>query len=287
MKILPVICFALTIFMSACNENALQKEDKVQAPEEDTSAPIFADLSKVTDIKKLLCQDWENKEDAEDAAASGGGGSMEMPYRGLSLFEDGSVTESPRDRMRFGKWKFDAEKKLVDVEFNDPTNKHFKIGAIGPKQLILLNLADKTKTEYKADGLSQLSSTNDPFHHTNNQWRIKPSHAESDSAIKFRVKQVLDFYAKFLKDNAARGGNIISFVGLPTCFKWYKGGISITNKNKLESSWINCFYNKEDAIKGQQMLEKIISKKYKWNKEEYNWVKQSADVLQQMKDTLR
>jgi hypothetical protein len=55
----------------------------------------------------------------------------------------------------------------------------------------------------------------------------------------------------------------------------------------VEAKWLNCFYNKEQALKAHAMLEKIISKKYKWKKEERNWVKQSADVVMQMYDRLK
>jgi hypothetical protein len=125
-----------------------------------------------------------------------------------------------------------------------------------------------------------------PFHPENNLWRVKPARAEPDSALKLRTKRAVDFYAKFFADNAARNGNVISFVGLPSCFKWYRGGISVMGQEKLEEKWIGCFYNKQQAIEAQQLLEGIISKKYKWKKQEANWVKQSADVLRQMRDTL-
>ena len=95
------------------------------------------------------------------------------------------------------------------------------------------------------------------------------------------------FYAKFLNDNAQRGDNTISFVGLPACFKWYRGGVSVVGKDKLEERWINCFYNKAQALKAHAMLENIISQKYNWNKAETNWVKQSADVMMQMYDKFK
>lgn len=115
-----------------------------------------------------------------------------------------------------------------------------------------------------------------PFHGSNNQWRIKPAHAESDSLIKLRTEQCNLFYAKFLLDNVNRGKSFISFSGLPTCFKWYRGGVSVTNTNKQEPKWMNCYYNKEQALKAQAMLERVISKKYNWHKEEKKWARQSA-----------
>ncbi|MEO6722691.1 MAG: hypothetical protein ABIN67_20135 [Ferruginibacter sp.] len=290
MKILSITISIFITILTSCNNNndssKASDADSSNAAKEDTSSTLV-DLSFETDIKKLLCQSWENKEDAEDATASGGGGSLEMPYRGYSFFADGSVTENPRDNIRVGKWKLNDAAKLIDIEFSKGKKAQYKIGAIGTMEMVLMNMADKKKTEYISDAKSEVNASDDPFYPTNNEWRIKPLKAENDSAIKLRTEQCILFYAKFLKDNVEHGDNTISFVGLPACFKWYSGGISVINKDKLEQKWINCFYNKEQALKAHAMLEKIISKKYKWDKEERIWVKQSAGVVMQMYEQLK
>ena len=285
MKTYFLIATFCTIIAAGCNNNV--KNTEVDAPKEDSVVSTLTDLSAVTDIKKLLCQNWEHKEDAEDAALSGGGDGLEIPYRGFSFFEDASAVENPRDKMKFGKWTLDEANKNISIEYNKGGKAQLKIVAIGAKQMILMNPADQKKVEYKADAKMQQNLADDPFHASNNQWRIKPAKSESDSAIKQRTEQCVLFYSKFLADNANRGGNIISFVGFPTCFKWYRGGVSIKSAETVEEKWINCYYNKEQAMKGYALLDGIIGKKYKWNKEEANWVKQSADVVRQMYDTLR
>ena len=285
MKTYFLIATFFSIFIVGCN-NTVKKTEEA-APKEDTAAATLTDLSASTDIKKLLCQNWENKEDAEDAALSGGGDGLEIPYRGFSFFEDASVVENPRDKIRFGKWTLDEANKTINIEYTKGGKAQIKIVAIGAKQMILMNTADQKKVEYKADAKMQQNLADDPFHASNNQWRIKPAKSESDSAIKLRTEQCVLFYSKFLADNANRGGNIISFVGFPSCFKWYRGGVSIKSPEKLEEKWINCYYNKAQAMKAYALLDGIIDKKYKWNKEEAIWVKQSADVVRQMYDTLR
>lgn len=284
MKKLFFCLIILTISFAACNDTKQPGDKAKEFTKIETDTPTFVNLATTTDIEKLLCQNWENKEDAEDAAAVGG--SLEMPYRGFSFFSDGSFTENPRDDIRFGKWTLNNDAKMIDLEYKNGSKGHQKIGAVGPKQMVLLNMADKNKTAYRADGMAQEKMEDDPFYPPNNQWRIRPAKLESDSALKLRTKQAVSFYSKFLFYNAGRGGNIISFAGLPTCFKWYQGGLSIVNKKKLKDKWKKCFYNEEQAIKSQQLLENIISKKYKWNKEEPNWVRQTASVMRQINDTL-
>ena len=289
MKVYLMIAAVITLFSTGCNSDSNKNSGKTDDKDsmEIVAVANLEDLSTATDIKKLLCQNWENKEDAEDAAYSGGGEGLEMPFRGLSFFRDGSVVENPRDKMRFGKWNLNEAEKTIDLEFEKGGKLHYKIVAIGAKQMVLMNVADKKKIEYRGDAKAQVNPAEDPFYATNNQWRIKPGKSESESEIKLRTEQCLLFYARFLADNAARGRNVISFVGLPTCFKWYRGGVSVTKLENVEAKWLNCFYNREQATRAHEMLEGIIGKKYKWDKEEKSWVKQSSAVVRQMYDTLR
>lgn len=288
MKGLLIKTIAAVLILTGCN-NGDTKEKASTATEKETEATsaMLNDISKATDIQTLLSQNWEDKEDAQEAVLSGGSSSFEMPYRGFSFFADNTVVQNPRDNIRFGNWTLDEASKTITIVYADGSNAQYKIAAIGAKSMVLINNADKKRTEYQADGKVQKNVTDDPFYSTNNLWRKKPARAESDSAIKLRALQCVLFYSKFLDDNVARAGNTISFIGLPTCFKWYAGGITVTGKEKLEQKWVNCFYNKEQAFKAQLMLENIITKKYKWNKEEPNWVKMDADVIKQIYDTLK
>ena len=286
MKTVLIIIGFLIVVLGGCNNNA-SENNTVKSTNKDSLITTLTDLSSTTDIKMLLCQNWENKDDAEEIALSGSGAGLDMPYRGISFFNDATLVENPRDKIRFGKWSLSEDKKLIRITLNNGTSANYKIAAIGAKQMILMNTANQTKTIYRADAKVQDTLTDDPFYAANNLWRIKPKQQENDAAIKLRAEQCVLFYAKYLADNAGRGGNIISFAGLPSCFKWYKGGVSVVAKNKLELKWIECFYNKAQALKAHSMIENIIGKKYKWNKTETNWVKQSADVVKQMYDTLK
>lgn len=288
MKGILIKTMAAVLILTGCN-NGDTKEKATAATEKETAAAsaMLTDISKATDMKTLLSQNWEDKEDAQEAALSGGSSAFEMPYRGFSFFTDNTLVQNPRDAIRFGTWTLDEANKTIDIVYAGGSKAQYKIAAIGAKDMVLINNADKKRTEYQADGKVQKNVNDDPFYSTNNLWRKKPARAESDSAIKLRALQCVLFYSKFLNDNVARGGNTISFIGLPTCFKWYAGGITVTGKEKLEEKWVNCFYNKEQAFKAQVMLENIITKKYKWNKEEPNWVKMDADVIKQIYDTLQ
>ena len=96
------------------------------------------------------------------------------------------------------------------------------------------------------------------------------------------------FYHKLLLDKLTKGStnSTTIFVGLPAVFNIYDGMITIVGKDKLGPKWVNCFYNRDQAIKGQQLLESVIGQKYNWDKKERSWLKKDAPVLQQIYDNL-
>ncbi|MEO6549638.1 MAG: hypothetical protein ABIN94_16675 [Ferruginibacter sp.] len=286
MKAILVMAVFLASMLTGCNNPSVENTSS-SAKKNDHLVTSMKDLSTITNTKVLLCQNWENKEDAEDAALSSDGDGLEIPYRGFSFFEDGTLVENPRDKMRFGKWSVDESGKMISIVYDNGSKAKYIIDSLTPIKMILANAADKKKAAYRADAMTEITPSDNPFYGANNLWRIKPQTAETDTAIKLRTEQCVLFYAKFLADNANRKARVISFVGLPTCFKWYRGGVSIKSKDKVEPRWINCYYNKDQAMKAHAMLEHIISKKYQWDKEEKNWVLQSAGVVKQMYDTLK
>jgi hypothetical protein len=276
--------FVLITVLFACNTNT--KKQTVNTVTKDTTPATLVQLSASNTMAELLCQNWEDKEDVDDGILNGSSNDLEIPFHGYSFFEDGSVVQNPGDNFKTGKWSLDEKAKHISIVFNKGTRQDLQLNAIGVKSLLLKAGKDKA-VKYISDGKRQIKLSDEPYHPQNNKWRIKPAKTESDTDIKNRVIDCVHFYHTFFKNNADHEFPSISFYGIPSCFKWYSGGISIVNKEKIGQKWIDCFYNKEQAVKGQQLLENIISKKYKWNRQEPRWVRQSADVLLQIADSLR
>lgn len=277
-----VIIFAAIFF--ACNSN--NKKESVNAATKDTTANSIVTLSGSSSMTQLLCQNWEDKEDVDDGILNGSSSDLEIPFHGYSFFEDGLVVQNPRDNLKVGKWTLNEKSKKISIVFDNGTKQVLQLNAIGIKSLLLKEGKAKA-VKYIADGKRQTNLLDEPFYPANNRWRIKPVKTETDSAIKSRVIDCVHFYHTFFKNNADHEFASISFYGIPTCFKWYSGGISIINKEKVGQKWIDCFYNKDQALQAQQLLENIISKKYRWNRQEPRWERQSADVLLQITDSLR
>ncbi|MFZ4057140.1 MAG: hypothetical protein ACOYKE_03340, partial [Ferruginibacter sp.] len=149
-------------------------------------------------------------------------------------------------------------------------------------QIVNVGIKSETILRFVSSGKQYLQPTDDPFHISNNQWRIKPIKSESDAAILQRVKDYLHFHILYYKDAIAKDAKVVSFYGFPTCLKWYAGGIYIIKKDKLSEDWANCFYNETQAMKAYALVDNLLSKKYTWPKDNSNWVKKNLAVLEQM-----
>ncbi|HMH21648.1 MAG TPA: hypothetical protein VK563_07725 [Puia sp.] len=211
-------------------------------------------------------------------------------YPELALFRDYSVTENARCRMRTGKWKLYKESRALILRFGDGFSRIYFIKGIAMKQMELIwrkTPNDSVLIKLSADAAIHKRSAEDPYHPVNNDWRIKPKASETDEQLRLRLKQCVHFYALFFHDNNQRQLTEISFSGLPTCFVWYNGGIGMEARADLDKKWIDCFYSTFQALKAYEMLSSILRKHdLKWPEHPTSWVKQTAEVLDQLCDKL-
>ncbi len=241
------------------------------------------DLSSSKNMADILCQGWELEEDLEALTMSNDAMGMQ-PFRSFYLSADSTYVKDPRNVMEYGQWKFDNTAKTITLNRSTGEKDVYKIGALASNELIAVNngLASVTKLKYVSGGKRYRNASDDPWHISNNRWRIKPAKPETDEAIRQRVKEFIYFHILFYRDNIARDKKVISFYGIPTCLKWYAGGIIIIKKDELPANWFDCFYNKAQAMKGYGVMDDVIGKKYKWTKGQASWVKKNLAVLEQM-----
>jgi hypothetical protein len=281
------------IFLYSCGESTTTtyKEKPVEDTPEGGQAYVDSikknvkDLKDVENIKEILCQQWLHKEDKLDAAYAGGSGDgdLQLVYRGFAFFEDGTMLQNPHGELHTGTWNYDDALKIITIRQAKGATEKYKINAVAADELVLTKMGEGNAKEqlYTGEAIAHIDKNTDPFYPANNNWRIKPSKPETDAEIKQRAKDCLKFYLLYYNDNRVRDSSVISFIGFPTCFIWYGGGISIFTAAKLPSAWINCFYNRQQALKAHAMMEDLVTKKYKWSKGQ-NWVVMNAKVLKQM-----
>ena len=258
-------------------------------PSQTRNEKLIDETSEVPDTFHLLTQYWEltdaDHPTIKDVAFKVDSVAQYNP--GIVFMTDFSVLENPAGEMSYG--KFSLKGNQIYVKFDGGRKATYIVESVNKEQLLLSRTEKKStsKLTYKATNTSWPNANKNPFSKQNYKWAQKPARPETADEIKSRVMQSVQFYVYyftgFINDNARE----IDFAGLPNCLHWYSGGIAIDNEEKLDKKWMDCFYSKEQANEGRQMLEDaLVQKKYNWDTNESNWIKQTMPVLQQIHDQM-
>jgi hypothetical protein len=180
----------------------------------------------------------------------------------LRFYADGNYTLCADLLFEQGKWAFDADKKILvlDPETGDTTIKErYLIDQSKPKSKAQFSFyssypIDKANPDELVNVLAITNvSKQDPFKKDMHTWRNRPAQQENDEQIKKRVVAYLQFLLAFYqhaKDNQLEnpGGT-----WYPQPIKFYSNKVSMAYENEL-ADWYTCFYSKEDAVKGYQLI---------------------------------
>lgn len=277
-----IIIFLFFSFAS-CNSKSSSTSEKQYNPGDRAGADTsMIDLTKPEAAGSgWECQRWDNTEDVADAKAANE--DFEMPFRSIYLFPDGKLVRNVRDQPAIGEWNGNLGKDSLILHYSGKTE-NYKVVSLAFNKMVL-NVNGKNET-YQADGFIHKNMLDDPFYPVNIQWMFKPASAEDHATLKRRMKECLHFYYLYFTDAYKRNVAYLSFYGLPSCFKFYKGAIHLTKEEELGKKWKAIFYNEKDATEAYQFYDKIISKHYDWDTTIKNWVKQDALVLKQMESKL-
>lgn len=289
---------AIVLFMSRCGNAAVDVDDRPNANEpyivKETVATGDSGITKLSGIKRvneldILCQHWE-------VGKTEGANSPELLqdeednklHPGLDIFTDSSFVANPRGAISMGTWRIQQEGKDLRLVLTGTDQKQtvWHINELSSRSLRLVATDESGRSLYlnlSSDGMIHKNNLNDPFHPVNNQWRIKPAQPESDSAIAARAKGCVKFYALFYRDNIKRQKDRINFAGLPLIFQWYRRGIGLPDWDEINDSWVNCFYDKDQARKGYDVLRQlIVNYEFEWHKGLPDWRMETESVLEQM-----
>ncbi len=279
----------ISAFIFSCNnagdKTGSKKEDQVieNVKQEKNKNLIYLDTAE--NIYNILCQDWVMADDAESLEGMTESSQVEIPYRSLCFSTNGTFFKNPRNSFDYGTWQYDDAAKIITINNSIDKGKDvYKIAKIAYDEMTLVNvgISSATNLKFVAPGKRYKNANEEPYNLENNHWRIKPKNKESDSAIHQRLKENLYFFILFYKSALAKEDKTVSFWGLPSCFKWYGGAIFIKKKDELKDNWINCFYNKEQAMQAYALADKLLSQKYNWPKGERNWLKLNLAVVELM-----
>lgn len=299
----------LLLLLFSCNDNEADRrtetyehvtikpevpvdEEKKTSTDERTM-PTDSGIAVITGnepFSDILSQGWENVDDVEALRNTRDDDPLEIPFRSFYFSHDGSFVKNPRNAMEYGTWKFDPEKKTISLRYGSGESPDtYKMIRLATDELTLINVGIQSTTHlvFSSLGAHFKNEKDDPFHISNCRWRIPPVARETDAAILQRLKANLHFFLLFYRRAILMKTETISFYGLPSPLKWYAGGIYLKKKGELEDKWMECFYNKEQAMKAYDIMDKVMEMRYKWPKDpSMDWVQKNEAVLQQIYNNL-
>lgn len=287
----------ITVFLFSCEAKKKSSSEIADEEVSETQQAVktfndsrLENLNLSRQLKDIICQCWDYKSDIAALDAEPVESSLDIVLRGYCFFRDGSMIKNPRGELSMGKWDLDTTQKpiVVNIQLNNGEKEKFFIAYLMPYRLVLADRKEGRKllTEMSSEAFRHLDDEQDPFYKKNIAWRIKPSSPESTEEIKQRLKACLHFFTLFYDRHIFSEQSTINFGGLPSCFRWYSGGIYLQKKEVLSRQWIRCFYNEEQAMKAYAMADELLSKKYNWPKNEPNWLGKNVAVLRQMEAKL-
>jgi hypothetical protein len=180
----------------------------------------------------------------------------------LRFYPDGNYTLCADLLFEQGKWAFDAQKKLLvlDPEIGDTAIKErYLIDQSLPKGKAQFSFystypIDKANPDelVKVYAITN-NSKNDPFKKEMHSWRKRPTQQENDVQLKQRVVAYLQFLLAFYQH--AKDNNLENPGGTwyPQPIKFFGNKVRMAYEDEL-NDWYTCFFSKEDAVKGYQLI---------------------------------
>lgn len=205
--------------------------------------------------------------------------------KGMITIDEGKVEKST------GNWVFTDRKELlmqykylVEKDKSRFTVQHYWNDSLELENAIGRN-KDTLYVKYILIKLRTNDSVPDLFDPALNKWREKPLQAESEEAIRLRLKQVLYYYAAYF---ANISGNKIPYFNIqkilcPIIF--YSGGIGLQKFNKSEE-WKKLFYDIHDAEKAHALLSKAFSRITNYPDKGRDYVQEYIVALKMVADAL-
>lgn len=267
-----------TVLFSNCGTQTQNTVDKINETQEKIKKDSFDFLTQYWQL-----EDADNPTSRDISFTTDDGILLQS---GIVFMNDSSFLENPAGDMAYGKFK--REQNTVNAIFDNGRKAVYAIERLSNEQLRMKRVENKHTSEltYKPTNTEWPDADKNPFSKKNYAWCKKPKKPETTAEITNRVKGYVQFCELYFQGFVNGKAKNIDFIGLPNCLDWYQGGITIQNEDKLDKKWENCFYSTQQAYEGRQILEDAIVKKYNWDTNETNWLKQTVDVLNQIYNNL-
>ena len=212
-------------------------------------------------LSEIIAFDKENS-DLDKLAREMAGRELMAEGFVIFFFPDSMLTELNGYSTSHKKWSFVENKKINYGTTNLTIEKIEQIKSRTYLTATYHDEATSIQSEFKfvkeTEPLEDFKS--DPFYPTNNKWRERPKAKETNEEIRARLLNYILHYAYILNAAHERDNNVVSFAHSMGLIQVFRGGIGRIPKNRIEQSWIDCFFDEEDAMKAFYLFSSYLRK---------------------------
>lgn len=199
----------------------------------------------------------------------------------LSIFPDHQFTILKGEgEYEYGKWSYDKSSQKINFQSNLSKQKfEIELSFIEDSIPQIALKHQKEKYTYYQEAKLLKNFKEEPFHPSNNRWRIKASHEESKQEIIDRLGEYFKHMAYLLKAADERNLKVISFEYSMGIIRIYNGGIGIVPVENIPQIWKDTYYS-EDQVKLAHFLYEFYLDNFKYNGAGTgDWVKDDYTIM--------
>lgn len=201
----------------------------------------------------------------------------------LGLFSDNSYTIlAGEGEYETGKWKLTKQGAWLDLG----NSKMLASGEMkmaknesGRFMLSIANASDNVLTTFVKDAESAKKYMDDPYHSSNNVWRIRPAKEEDHNQISKRFLNYFQHVALILKTAKDQKQQVVSFEFSKGPIRIYNGGIGVHPYKIVPKEWKNCFFDDRSALTACIMFENYLAQSVYRGVGTGNWIIDDYNIM--------
>jgi len=176
----------------------------------------------------------------------------------LNLAPDGKFTSffSAFDQ---GNWKLEDSTLVLT---NHKKGKLFlEVRRLDSKQMVCINKSNRKV--YRFNGFNNVfaSDSESPFSATNNRWRIKAGHKESDAELRSRLKNHFHWWEKYFSWGLNNKMKVLDIRSTASVLNMYANGFELQYFDNQLPEWKNIFYDSANCWRAYEMVYYLLYKK--------------------------
>ncbi|TCJ19008.1 hypothetical protein EPD60_00920 [Flaviaesturariibacter flavus] len=198
----------------------------------------------------------------------------------LSFFPDSTFSElGGAKAYAHGHWRFNERKQQLLLQYNDGSERVVSVETVADKKARIM-LTDRNIVRSYLQTTTPLSSyQEDPYHPSNNGWRIRPDSSENSRQLQARLGGYFRHLIYLLQAAKSRKQDVVSFEFSQGPVKIYDGGIGIHPLHIVPRKWTETYYNKQDALKAYRMYEHYLATNSYRGAATGEWVVDDRNIL--------